>query len=49
MGGSAECSALGLPQPSRPEYALCGIWCTYRRSQYEQYSLAVTSDGKVGP
>ena len=24
-------------------------WCTYRRSQYERYSLAVTSDGKVGP
>ena len=22
--------------------------CTYRRSQYERYSLAVTSDGKVG-
>ena len=21
----------------------------YRRSQYERYSLAVTSDGKVGP
>ena len=26
-----------------------GTWCTYRRSQYERYSLAVTSDGKVGP
>ena len=24
-------------------------WSTYRRSQYERYSLAVTSDGKVGP
>ena len=26
-----------------------GTWCTYRRAQYERYSLAVTSDGKVGP
>ena len=26
-----------------------GTWRTYRRSQYERYSLAVTSDGKVGP
>ena len=26
-----------------------GTWCTFRRSQYERYSLAVTNDGKVGP
>ena len=26
-----------------------GTWCIYRRSQYERYPLAVTSDGKVVP
>ena len=34
---------------ARRAYQWPGTWCTYRRSQYERYSLAVTSDGKVGP